>query len=303
MSSGLTGIGRGALDRIRALEGDARRRALMLSLAIPGIVVVLVLLVWPLLSMIVGSFRPHEFGVPQPGFTVESYAQVVTSVTYLRVFATTIGIALLVTLICAVLGYPIALHLAAARPAVRSFLYFLIVAPLLINTVVRAYGWLLLLGNAGFVNRMLIELGVISSPVRLARTLVGLVIATVQVFIPFMVLSLVASLQRIDPRILESAELLGAGPWTRFRSIALPLSRQGLIAGSTIVFALMLSAFVTPLVVGGTAIPYLSVAVYTDALVLFNVPRATALAVGLLLIVMAVYVGQSRLVEEEPWRR
>lgn len=288
-----------------AAEQARRSRSRRLTIAVltlPGLIVVCTLLVWPLTEMVIGSFRPHRFGVPQPGFTIESYQQVLTSNTYLAIFGTTIAVATIVTVLCAVLGYPLALHLVTAGPAVRGFLYFLIVAPLLINSVVRAYGWLLLLGNAGLVNELLQALGLISSPIRLVRTLTGLVIATVQVFIPFMVLSLVASLQRIDPRILESAEMLGAGVWTRFRSIVLPLSKQGLIAGSTIVFALMLGSFVTPLVVGGSAIPYLSVAVYTDALVLFNLPRATALAVGLLVIVGVVYAFRSRVETEEPWR-
>jgi len=118
------------------------------------------------------------------------------------------------------------------------------------------------------------------------------------VFLPFMVLSLATSLLAIDRRLLESADVLGAGRWRSFTSITVPLALPGLVAGAVLVFSMMLGAFVTPLILGGTAVKYLSVAVYTDALVLFNLPRATALSVLLMVVVLTVYGLQKALTRQ-----
>ena len=111
-----------------------------------------------------------------------------------------------------------------------------------------------------------------------------------------MILSITTSLVAIDRRLQESSAILGAGSVRTFLDVTLPLAMPGVIAGSVLVFSLMLGAFVTPLILGGTAIKYVSVAVYTDALVLFNLPRATALSVVLLVAVLLVYAIQKRLI-------
>ena len=185
--------------------------------------------------------------------------------------------------------------IARAPDRWRGLLYFLVAAPLLVNTVVRTYGWLLILGRKGLLNATLVALGAIDTPLALTGNSVGLLIGGTQVFLPFMILPLYTALMTIDRRLDESAQLLGAGPVRTFVTVTLPLATPGLIAGSVLVFSLMLGAFVTPLILGGTAIKYLSVAVYTDALVLFNLPRATALSLVLLVVVLAVYFLQKRL--------
>ena len=250
----------------------------------------------PLVDMADASFRSQDFGVIQPGFTVENYRQILTSPTYFELFYKTGAAALVVTLLCALLGYPVALHLAAAPPGRKGVLYFIVAAPLLINTVVRTYGWMLVLGNTGVVNTILTGLGMIDAPLKLSGNVLGMVIGATQVFLPFMILSLAASLENIDRRQLESAEILGAGRLRRFITIVLPLSLPGLIGGSVLVFSLMLGAIVTPLMLGGSAVRYVSVQVYTDAMVLFDLPRATALSAVLLLVVLAVYAAQRRFV-------
>lgn len=277
-------------------QQTARRRRLLTAalLLCPALALVLAILIVPLVELIQASFHRAEMGVIKPGFTVENYETVLLSPLYWEIYAKTMGAAALVTALCAILGYPVAAHLARARKSLQPILFFLIAAPLLINTVVRSYGWLLMLGRKGVVNTILEQLGIIDQPLALSANYIGLIVGSTQVFLPFMILSVAASLQGIDRRYLESADILGASPVYRFITVELPLAAPGLVAGSVLVFSLMLGAFVTPLMLGGTAVKYLSISVYTDALVLFNLPRAIALSMILLVVVAGVYAVQAR---------
>lgn len=260
----------------------------------PALALILAILIVPLVELVQASFHRAELGQILPDLTFENYRTVLLSPLYWEIYAKTMGAAALVTVLCAILGYPVAAHLARARKSRQPILFFLIAAPLLINTVVRSYGWLLLLGRKGVVNTILEQLGLIDQPLALSANYIGLIVGSTQVFLPFMILSVAASLQGIDRRLLESADILGASPVYRFLTVELPLAAPGLVAGSVLVFSLMLGAFVTPLMLGGTAVKYLSISVYTDALVLFNLPRAIALSMILLIVVAAVYALQAR---------
>lgn len=280
------------MSKVRVALPD--RAAVLLALLPASALVVLAMLV-PLAEMAVISFRSESFGQIMPGFTLANYANILGGWASLQLFVQTFGVAILVTLLCALLGFPLAAAIARAPERWRGLLYFMVAAPLLVNTVVRSYGWLLILGRKGLLNTILMGAGWIDEPLALTGNVTGLVIGGTQVFLPFMVLSLTTSLLSLDRRLLESAEILGAGPARAFFSVTLPLAVPGLIAGSVLVFSMMLGAFVTPLILGGTAVKYLSVAVYTDALVLFNLPRATALSLLLMVAVLAVYLLQKRL--------
>lgn len=279
-----------------SIQQTAWRRRLMTAalLLCPALALVLAILIAPLVELVQASFHRAEMGVIKPGFTLENYETVLFSPLYWEIYAKTMGAAALVTVLCAVLGYPVAAHLARARKSLQPILFFLIAAPLLINTVVRSYGWLLMLGRKGVVNTILEQLGIIDQPLALSANYIGLIVGSTQVFLPFMILSVAASLQGIDRRYLESADILGASPVYRFLTVELPLAAPGLVAGSVLVFSLMLGAFVTPLMLGGTAVKYLSISVYTDALVLFNLPRAIALSMILLVVVAGIYALQAR---------
>ncbi len=263
--------------------------------ATPALALIGVVMALPLADMVIISFRRESFGQILPGFTWVNYAGLLGEAASLALFAQTFGAAAAVTLLCALLGFPVAAAIARAPARWRGLLYFGVAAPLLVNTVVRTYGWLLILGRKGVLNTLLVEGGLIDTPLALTGNMAGLIIGGTQVFLPFMILSLVTPLLALDRRLVESADILGAGPLRRFMTITLPLAVPGLIAGSVLVFSMMLGAFVTPLILGGTGLKYLSVAIYTDALVLFNLPRATALALLLMVVVLAVYFVHKRL--------
>ena len=272
----------------------ADRRTLWIAAA-PALALIGVVMALPLADMAIISFRRESFGQILPDFTWANYAGLLGEAASLALFAQTFGAAAAVTLLCALLGFPVAAAIARAPARWRGLLYFGVAAPLLVNTVVRTYGWLLILGRKGVLNTLLIGGGLIDTPLALTGNMAGLIIGGTQVFLPFMILSLVTPLLALDRRLVESADILGAGPLRRVMTITLPLAVPGLIAGSVLVFSMMLGAFVTPLILGGTALKYLSVAIYTDALVLFNLPRATALALLLMVVVLAVYFVHKRL--------
>lgn len=262
---------------------------------LPAVLTVTILLAIPLFEMISISFHREEFGQILPGVTLANYVDILGRARTLELLVSTLLIAGAVTIITVILGFPVAAVVAMASPRWRGLLYFMVAAPLLVNTVVRTYGWLLILGRKGLVNEILTAMNLISAPLALSGNALGMIIGGAQVFLPFMILSLVTSLLAIDGRLYEAGEILGAGPVKRFFSITLPLAVPGLIAGSILVFCMMLGAFVTPLILGGSAVKYVSVAVYTDALVLFNMPRATALSLILMVIVLALYAVQTRI--------
>jgi putative spermidine/putrescine transport system permease protein len=262
---------------------------------LPALLLVTLLLLIPVAEMISMSFHREEFGQILPGFTLANYVSLLTRSSTLEMMVSTMLIASAVTVITMFLGFPVAAVIASASERWRGVLYFLVAAPLLVNTVVRTYGWLLILGRKGLVNEALLAMKFISEPLALSGNALGMTIGGAQVFLPFMILSLVTALMAIDNRLFEASEILGAGPVRRFFTITLPLAMPGLIAGSILVFSMMLGAFVTPLILGGSAVKYVSVAVYTDALVLFNMPRATTLSLLLMVIVLALYVLQQRL--------
>lgn len=276
----------GATRALRLLRRFEGRRALLL----PAALVLVVVFLLPVGRLVVESFRAKTGAWPVLGH----YHAVLGNSFFWDVLGRTLLLGAIVTSICVILGFPLAWAYVRSHGWQRTVLLFVIAAPLLINMVVRVYGWTILLGPGGFSDWVFHELG-ISHPPKLMYNLTGVVIGMVHVFLPFMVLSLVPPLARIDRSLYEAAATLGAGRLRLHRTVTVPLVRTGVATGSVLVFALTQGAFVTPLVLGGTSVQVVATLVYTDTLVLFDRGLATALAVILLLIVLAVVGVQLRL--------
>jgi putative spermidine/putrescine transport system permease protein len=171
------------------------------------------------------------------------------------------------------------------------------------SAVVRSYGWLILLGDNGLLNIVLLRLGLIESAVRLLYTQAGTIIALIEVLLPFMVLSLVGVIQNIDRSLEEAATSLGAEPWRMFIDVVLPLSMPGVAAGSVLVFILAIGAFVTPALIGGAKILFVPMLVYQQAMGALNWPFAAAISFVFLIFVMALIRVQIHLVDRHRrWR-
>ena len=205
------------------------------------------------------------------------YAAILARPDYLATLGRTIRIALLTTIFSALIGYPLAHAIARAR-RFQTLLTVLVILPWMVSVVVRTYGWVVILGNRGTLNSLLMALGITDAPVRMLFNQVGIIVGLVHVFCPFMVLSVLAVMQSV-PRAMEEASMsLGVGPIGTFLRVTLPLTAPGLISGCSIVFLLSTGAVVTPLLLGGPRDPMLAMQVYQDVFNLFNFPRAGALA-------------------------
>lgn len=200
------------------------------------------------------SLNPPEAGVMAPGMdlTLQNYRRYFSSDFYLGVLFKTLWLSGLTTLITAALGMLLALSVWRASPRWRGLMVIAILAPLLVSIVARTYGWIVVLGDKGVLNTLLIGVGLLDEPVKIMYTPAAVLIGLVHVFLPFMVLSLLGSLDRIDPALGEAAGSLGASRWATFRHVLLPLAVPGLASGSIIVFSLAMSSYVTPALMGGS---------------------------------------------------
>ena len=274
------------------------RRIAPYLLSAPALTVYALFLVVPLASMALIGFQHFDFyGGVKPGFTFENYAQIFGDGYYWEIFGRTFWIAALVTVICGVIGTfeAIVLH-RMANPWKAVFL-LIVLGPLLISVVVRTLGWALLFGSTGLVNKALLALGVLSEPIQFMYSVTGVVVALTHVLVPFVVISVWASLQRINPAIERAAISLGAGQATVLRRVIVPLAMPGILSGSVIVFALAASAFATPAIIGGRRLKVIATAAYDEFLNTLNWPLGASLAVLLLAANVVVLYASNRLIE------
>ena len=263
----------------------------------PALVLFIALLVVPLLLTAVLSFNVYDpVSGPRAGeFTLAHYAQVFGDDYYHGIFWRTFWISALVTLICVLIGAPEAYVLSRMRNPWRSVLLLVVLAPLLVSVVVRAFGWSMLLGPEGAVNALLQLVGI--GPVKILYTSAAVVIALVHVMLPFMVIPVWTSLQKLDPGVENAALSLNATPFTTLRRIVLPQVMPGILSGSLIVFGLAASSFAIPGLLGGRRLKMVATVVYDEYLSELNWPLGAAVALTLLVANLVVMLSYNRLVE------
>jgi len=237
--------------RRRLLASLARRPALRAwVLMSPGLLWLALFFAIPL-AILVGYSVLHRgtYGGVVPGFTLEHYRRFGDPI-YLSVAFRTLWIALATTALCLCLGYPVA-YLIARAGRWRHALLFLVILPFWTSFLVRTYAMIVLLRSGGVINSVLMGLGVVGAPVDLLYTPGAVLAGLVYGYLPFMILPIYASLERLDLDLLDAAEVLGARAWSRFRRVTFPLSLPGVAAGSLLVFIPALGAFLTPDLLGG----------------------------------------------------
>ncbi len=275
-----------------------RRHGAAYWLSAPALAVYALFLVVPIVSIGLISFQNFEFyGGIQPGFTLKNYHDVFTDSYYWEVFGRTFWIAIVVTALCAVLGTFEAIVLHRMSNPWKSIFLLIVLGPLLISVVVRTLGWALLFGSTGLINKALLAVGLISEPISFMYSVTGVVIALTHVLIPFVVISVWASLQRLDPAIERAAVSLGAAQPTVVARVIVPLAMPGILSGSVIVFALAASAFATPAIIGGRRLKVIATAAYDEFLNTLNWPLGASLAVLLLVANVLVLYASNRMIE------
>jgi putative spermidine/putrescine transport system permease protein len=250
------------------------------------------------------SFRSFADGRLVPGHTTATWTGLLASSYFWGIVERTMKLGVLTVVITAIIGYPMAFALYRLRSRILRYLaLFLIFSPLMTSVVVRSYGWALILGDGGFLNNLLLRWHVVARPIRMLYEFSGVTVGLVHVLLPFMVFPILAVLDQLDPMLEQSAADLGATGWTTFRRVTLPLTVQGVIAGSQLVLALAISAFATPSLLGGGRVQVLATQIYTDvggldwpqAAVSSYVLLALALAaIGVFTLVLRLQTGTTR---------
>ncbi|MET3578944.1 putative spermidine/putrescine transport system permease protein [Mesorhizobium robiniae] len=264
-------------------------------------VFMIVFFVLPVLYLVLISFAQHSStqGVAW-SFSLNNYLDTVRDFFFWEVAWRTLRLSALTTLICLTLAFPVSHYLVTSRGWRQLVVFIVLLMPLVTSVTVMSYGWLILLGRQGLINTFLTGTGLLSIPQPLMNNEPAIVVGLVHVFLVFMVISIAGSLQSINPSLVLAARSLGAGPVSTFLRITLPLCLPGIRAGSLLVFALSMSAYAIPGILGGPRYKFISTLVYQQAVSLFNWPVGAALAVVLLAItalIILVVLSATRLVQ------
>lgn len=262
----------------------------LVPLIAPSLVLVLFFAI-PMGMMIGISFQSQTEDSP----TLASYSRFFSNDLVLVGLARTVVMSGLVALCVTVLAYPLAYYLARATSRWRTVIFALAIAPELAGVVLRTYGWLIILEDRGFINSALIWTGLITEPLPLSKNLFGVVVGLTHVILPFGVLSLLTSLQGINPNLEKSAQILGASRLAVIRHIILPLSVPGIVSSFLIGFTMAASAYATPALLGGAGFKVMATMVYEQVLFYLDWPFAAVMANVLLILMLAAGFIGSRL--------
>lgn len=270
-----------------------RSRLVILLLLLPMAVINLVAFIVPVVRLAMISFiESRSGGVLTNIYTLANYIDFFTDRFSFDLIFNSLALGFGTTLVTLLCAYPIALFLHRVSPRWRNLLFVVTVSPLLVSSVVRTYGWMVLLGDQGVVNGILMSSGIIDAPVRLVNNMLGVFIGMVEILIPYMALSLIAGFGRLDVVYEEAAASLGANGWVRFRRIILPLTMPGVALGCLLCFVLAISSFITPKLLGGGRVFLLATEIYDKAVIQLEWPSAAAISVIVLFIfslALAVY--------------
>ncbi|MDH3337526.1 MAG: ABC transporter permease subunit [Gammaproteobacteria bacterium] len=226
--------------------------------------------------------------------TADNFLFLLTDKLYAVTYLKSIVMATAATILCLALGFPMAFGIARSAPSTRGVLLLLIILPFWISFLLRVYAWMGLLNNYGVINNMLIWLGVIDQPVRLLYTDFAIFIGLTYSYLPFMVLPLYATLERMDIDLIEAAQDLGASRTEAFWDVTWPLARAGVIAGCLLVFIPAMGEYVVPYLLGGPESLLIGRVLFDEFFVNRDWPLASAVTIMLLLLLVAPIVFMQR---------
>ena len=258
------------------------------ALVLPPLLFFLAFFVGPLLYLFFVSL--HDVSQAEmygTRLTMENYVRIAGDPFYHFIIRRTLTAGLAVSGLSLLIGYPVALSMVRMSPSRRSLLLMVLLFPLMVSNVIRAYGWIAILGRRGVVNKVLGDVGLIQAPLPLMYSLETVVVGLLTILLPYMIICLLNALLTVDRNLEEAAQALGAGPARTFLHVTLPLSTPGIASGLLLVFLLTLSAYVTVQLLGGAQSKMLVSLVY-DPVMTFVWPRAAALAFVLLAISLAI---------------
>ncbi|MCR8985157.1 ABC transporter permease [Brevibacillus laterosporus] len=268
-----------------------------LLLLLPAMIILLGVFLIPMLFILLLSLEGAE-----GQFSWSNYLMFFQDTYYLEILGRTISLSLYTVACTLLLAYPVAMFMARTQGKLRGLVTMLILCPHLISVVIRNFGWVVILGDTGWLNSMLLKVGIIEAPLRLLYNELGIVIGLTDAFIAYMVLAIATSLYTIDASLYKAASILGATRLQSFFHITLPLSMPGAFAGITLVFSLSMSAYVTPALMGGTSVKVIPVLAFEQIMSTLNWPLGAALAILLLSSTVVLVTLFSRFVETKRYK-
>jgi putative spermidine/putrescine transport system permease protein len=263
-------------------------------LLIPPAIFLIVFFFIPLLRIFIISLTDKDGNL-----SLASYAQFFQTDIYLRVILLTFRVSLVVTLLCLVLGYPVAYMMTKCSKRVCSLIMIVVMIPFWTSLLVRTYAWMILLRTEGVINNLLMAIGLIDAPLTLYKNTLGVYIGMTHILLPYMILSLYPVLSSIDSNYVSAARNLGANKVTAFIKVYFPLSIQGIFAGFILVFVMGIGYFITPSLLGGTNDTMISQLIQVQVSKLLNWQFASAVSIILFIISMGILYASKKIMKVE----
>lgn len=291
---------RSSQDHDSALEA-MEKRSLLRRLAPAGLLspaVILMIIIFVVgMGMLFVNSAYHFTGLKiERRITFEAWPKFFTDPFYWQLLGRTLWLGAVTTFYTVIIGYPTAYAISRLKSSGLQFFFFILIfSPLLTSVVIRSFGWLILLGDLGFINYILLSLEIITEPIKLIYNFVGVTIALTHVLLPFTIFPILSVMTQIDPTLKEAANDLGANRWDTFRRVFWPLSLPGLISGAQITFVLASGAYATPSILGGGRVMVLPAQIY-EAIVVLNWPMAAVQAMVLLAISLSIVFVFNKLI-------
>jgi len=285
-------MGSGLLNETLLRRQEKREQRVLLSLALPSLLAVIAIIVIP-----VGWLFYLSFVGDDGQLSLEHYQKMIEYKSYLRTFTTTFQVSLLTTLLCILIGYPLAYFLAILPARMAGFFMLAVLLPFWTSLLVRTYAWLVLLQKNGILNDFGMAAGLWDEPLKLVHNLTGTLIGMAHIMLPFLVLPLYGSMRKIERDMMHAAANLGASPIQAFWKVYFPLSLSGMVAGSLIVFVLCLGFYVTPAVLGGGRVVMVATQITAILENQYNWGAASALGVVLLVATLIILFVASKVLK------
>lgn len=282
---------------------DRLRRVGSVAGILPAVLFLLLFFIAPFFVLLYYSLLPIEEGRIVGGPSLDGYRTLLTDGFTYYLFGRTIGISLLVTLVCLVLGYPVAyLYTRVGSRLLKGVILAIVSAPLLTSSLVLSFGWIVILGRQGLLNEFLLSAGLLDKPLSLLFTVRAVIIGLVQVMLPFMIVPLISTVKGVPKELEEAAANLGATRWQTFWRVTIPQSIPGIAAGMSLVFILTYTAFTVPTLMGGASMQIVSVYIWNNVRLL-TWSTAAAYASFLLATSLAIIVAFNYVIRRmTPWQ-
>jgi putative spermidine/putrescine transport system permease protein len=256
-----------------------QNRTEALALALPAAIFAGLVFLVPVILLLSEGFRSAD------SWSLSAYADFFSQPLNRTVFLRTLKLGALVTAAAAVIGYATAYAIVSLPPGAKGRMIGLVVLPLMISPVARTYAWIVILGRTGIVNQALMAIGLSDEPIRILFSETAVFIGLLQLFLPLMVISLISALENLPKDVVPAARVLGANWFQVFWKVILPLTREGLVVGGTLVFTGSMTAYITPAILGGSKVLMLETLLYQQVTVANNFVSASVIA--FILIVMS----------------